>query len=272
MKTDKEGSYQTSNQVMGPNADLSPEERGMHKADMNMPAGNNSDGVDDKLAPKIPAQPCKHGHKAAAPAEEANSGLPVGNDNSGMSNGHAPMIPAQPCKRGCKAATVADDSAPPAKQTKEDEASVGKLPHQQQNEGPARKKAVAAPRDPLPDCPGQNAHPAGQQAKRRTPQEVVAKQNAQRKAIKDAIRAGERAKKLLAQMNVSEDRQDDGMDAENPQCISAANWKCAYDELEGNSNGESFDFNGVELVLNSSDEEPVPKGKGVSDCENDTMR
>jgi hypothetical protein len=71
-------------------------------------------------------------------------------------------------------------------------------------------------------------------------------------------------------MNVSEDHQDDGMDAENPQRISAANRKRAYDELEGNSDGESFDFNGVESVLNSSDEEPVPKGKGVS--ENDTAR
>ena len=239
---------------------------------MNMPAGNNGDGVDDKSAPKIPAQPRKRGRKAAAPAEEANSGLPVGNDNSGMSDGHAPMIPAQPRKRGCKAATVADDSAPPVKQTKEDEASVGKLPHQQRNEGPARKKAVAAPRDPLPDRPGWNAHPAGQPAKQRTPQEVAAKQNAQRKAIEDAIWAGERAKQLLAQMNVSEDRQDNGMDAENPQRISAADRKHAYDKLEGNSDGELFDFNGVELVSNSSDEEPVPKGKGVSDCENDTMR
>ena len=73
-------------------------------------------------------------------------------------------------------------------------------------------------------------------------------------------------------MNVSEDCQDDGMDAENPQRISAADQKHAYDELEGNSDGELFDFNGVELVLNSSDKEPVPKGKGVSDCENDTMR
>jgi hypothetical protein len=72
----------------------------MQKADMNMPAGSNSDGMDDKSAPTILAQPRKRGRKAAAPAEEANSGPPVGNDNSGMNDGRAPTIPAQPCKRG----------------------------------------------------------------------------------------------------------------------------------------------------------------------------
>ena len=268
-KIDKEGSYQTSNQVTGPNADLSPKRQGMQKADMDMPAGNNGNGMDDKSAPTILAQPCKHGCKAAAPAEEAKSGPPVSNNNNDMNNGHTPMIPAQPCKRGRKAA-AADDNTPPAKQTKEDEASVDQLPHQQGKAGPARKKAVAVLRDPLPDCPGRDVHPAQQPAKRHTPQEVAAEWSVQRKAIEDAIQAGERAKQLLAQMNVAEDCQDDGMDAENPQRISAANRKRTYDELEENSDGESFDFGGVESVLNSLDEEPVPKGKGVS--ENDSVR
>jgi hypothetical protein len=62
-------------------------------------------------------------------------------------------------------------------------------------------------------------------------------------------------------MNVSMDLLDNGMEAKNTQCISAANRKCAHNKIEGDSNGEPFDFQEVDTMLNPPDEER----KAVSD-------
>ncbi|KAF8235537.1 hypothetical protein L208DRAFT_1256719 [Tricholoma matsutake] len=81
---------------------------------------------------------------------------------------------------------------------------------------------VAAVRDPLPNRPGQNVHPATPKQTRRTAQEVAAEREAQKQAIEEKIREGERAKELLAQMNVNEGLEDKQMLTENPQQLSAA--------------------------------------------------
>ena len=228
-KPEDKGPDQASNQSTAPATDLHPKGQGAHEAAMNIPAVNDSNRMDNDSIPKIAAQPQKRGRKAAAMADEG-------------------------------------DSAPPAKRTKEDGASsIYQLPHQQGKKGPARKKAAAVPRDPLLDCQGRNTHPAQPPARRRTPQEVAASQEAQRRAIEEAIQAGERAKQLLAQMNVSEDHRDNSMEAENPQRISVANRKRAHDELEGASDAEVFDFQDVDAMLDSPDEEPIAKGKAVSE-------
>ena len=57
------------------------------------------------------------------------------------------------------------------------------------------------------------------------------------------------------------------MDRENPQRLSVATRKHAYDELEANSDGEAFDFSKVDAMLDldlSDAEEPV-QAKIVSD-------
>jgi hypothetical protein len=125
-----------------------------------------------------------------------------------------------------------------------------------------------ASRDPLPDRPGRNVHPAGKLPKRRTPQEVAAERDAKARAIEQKIRELEDAKRQLAEMNASEDMYDDEMDKGNPQRLSAATRKCAYDELEANSDdGEAFDFSEVDDMLGSSDAEEPLEEKIVSDFE-----
>lgn len=205
--------------------------------------------------------------------QKAASDILAGSNKNGVLDEDAPTLPAAqpaPRKRGRKATTAADevDSAPVAKRTKQGGGDDGQLPGRQGKKGPAAKKADTMPRDPLPDRQKRNTHPAGQRAKRRNPQEVAAEQEAKIRAIEEAIQAGERAKQLLAQMNVSEDVLDDGMDVDNPQRISAAtgNRKHASKKFEGDSDGEIFDFKEVDAMLNSSesDEEPVQKRKVVS--------
>ena len=105
--------------------------------------------------------------------------------------------------------------------------------------------------------------------KRRTPHEVAAEQDAKTRAIEQRIKELENAKRHLAEMNASEDNYDDEMDRENPQCLSVATRKRAYDKLEANSDGEAFNFSKVDAMLDSdlSDAEEPVQAKIVSDIE-----
>jgi hypothetical protein len=96
--------------------------------------------------------------------------------------------------------------------------------------------------------------------RRRTSAKVAAKQEAKRKAIEDKIRELEKAKQLLAELNVAKDLE---MDDGNPQRLSAAARKRTCDELDYDSNGgEAFDFADVDMMPDSHLEllkEPAPK-------------
>ncbi|KIJ89647.1 hypothetical protein K443DRAFT_126719, partial [Laccaria amethystina LaAM-08-1] len=147
------------------------------------------------------------------------------------------------------------ENAPPAKKTKDDKVSVT----EPAAKTTATKKADALPRAPLPDHQGRNVHPAGQTVRRHTAVEVAAEQEAKRKAIEDKIQELERAKQLLAEMNVAEDLE---MDDGNPQRLSAAAWKRTCDELDYDSDGgEAFNFDDVDVMPDSDLEEPAPKAK-----------
>lgn len=101
--------------------------------------------------------------------------------------------------------------------------------------------------------------------KRRTSQEVEAKRKAKRKALEARICELEDAKCLLAQMNAAKDVEDKEMDEENPQCLSAAVRKWGYTEVGSNSGDEEeFDFEGVNAMPDSSDNEEPAKGRAVS--------
>ena len=123
---------------------------------------------------------------------------------------------------------VVQDSAPikgpPQKCTCKDTIPAGE---------PAYKhaKADVAHQDPLPDCAGHNIHPAPKRQIRRSSQEVEAEHEAQRKAIEEKIQELEEVKCCLAEMNISENIQDDAMGQHNPQRLSIAIHKCWYVEL-----------------------------------------
>lgn len=102
--------------------------------------------------------------------------------------------------------------------------------------------------------------------RRHTSAEVAAEQEVKRKAIEDKIRELERAKQLLAELNVAEDLK---MDGDNPQHLSAAARKCTHNELDYDSDGgEAFNFADVDAMPNSDLElleEHAPKAKAVSE-------
>lgn len=66
---------------------------------------------------------------------------------------------------------------------------------------------VAAIRDPLPNRPGRNVHPATPKRTRRTAQEVAAEREAQKQAIEEKIREGERAKERESTTTVCSNTQ-----------------------------------------------------------------
>ena len=154
-----------------------------------------------------------------------------------------------------------ETNQPASKRTKADDTGIDHLPQPQRMVGGLRKAAEVAPRDPLPDRIGRNVHPAPKKATRRSSQEVAAEREVKRKAIENKIKELENAKHRLAEMNAFEDVEDDAMDEANPQRFSAAIRKRRHIELESSSNGEeSFDFEGIDEALGSSEsEEPVQK-------------
>ncbi|KAI0298193.1 hypothetical protein BC826DRAFT_907194 [Russula brevipes] len=149
------------------------------------------------------------------------------------------------------------------KRSKKDTNSV---PEKRKTSRSQKSHNIVTPRDPLPDRPGRNVHPAGQKTTRRTPQEVAAACEAQKQAIEEKIREGERAKALLAQMNANEDLQDELMLTENPQRLSIATRKRGRECPAENESGEEFSFAEVDQGSSSedtSDSEKPTKGKAV---------
>ena len=122
-----------------------------------------------------------------------------------------------------------------------------------------KQTAVVNPRDPLPDRPGRNIHPA-KVAKpttiRRTSQEVAAECEAKKRAMEEKIQEGEKAKEFLAWMNTNEDLDNDELLTENPQRLSAAIRKRGREypgDTDEGSGGEEFDFDEVENAVYSDE-------------------
>lgn len=71
-------------------------------------------------------------------------------------------------------------------------------------------------------------------------------------------------------MNVSEDIQDDEMDEENPQRLSAAVHKRTHAELDSEGDEEAFDFGEVDAMADSSESDikPEPVKPKVIDSSN----
>ena len=194
----------------------------------------------------------------------------VDQQSDSMGKEPAPVKVVAPHKHGRKAATLADDggSQPPSKWTKKGKAIMTYLEPRLRDM--LYKPDTPVSRDPLPDHPGCNVCPAEKQPKWCTTEEVAAEREAKQRAIEEKIRELEDVKQRLAEMNASEDIQDDEMNEENPQCLSAAVCKCAHVELEGNNDDkEVFDFGEVDPMADSSDiEEPVkPKVNEKSNVE-----
>ena len=175
-------------------------------------------------------------------------------------------------KRGRKTETAMNgtDDDPPPKRAK---GSVGDAsqPSAKVKALCRRKRTlVVDPRDPLPDRPGRNVHPAKPLATttRRTSQEVAAEREAKKRAMEEKIREGEKAKEFLALMNINEDLDDEELLTENPQRLSAAIRKRGRADLdETDSEGEYFDLDAIKGSVCSDDSGVAPakaKGKTVS--------
>lgn len=129
----------------------------------------------------------------------------------------------------------------------------------------SKSKAQNQPgRDPLPDRLKRNVHPAALPQKRRSTQEVAAECEEKRKALEAKIRELEEAKDTLAEMDALEDIQIDKMEDNNPQRLSFAVRKRAHTELEADSDGEKFDFAGIEAIEDSSGDDQPANNERVS--------
>jgi hypothetical protein len=181
--------------------------------------------------------------------DKPDTGSGVANPNPPKMQRHQKNMPPAPPKRPEE--DIGETPKPPDK---------AKTPRRQNRSG------VVIPRDPLPDRRGRNIHPAGPVITRRTPQEVAAQRSAERQAIEEKIREGERAKELLAQINVDEEFHDIQMLTDNPQRLSVALRKHGRDDQESNeSEDEGFHLGAVEGDSDVDDAtvEPI-KGKVMS--------
>ena len=174
-----------------------------------------------------------------------------------------------PRKRVRNDAKPADEgnNQPAAKRLKADNAGVPQVPCQQCKAGDTQKVATVPPRDPLPDCTGRNVHPGPKKVTRHSHQEVVAEREAKAKAIEDQIQKLEMAKHLLAEANMLEDLENDTMD-QNPQHLSTVMQKRKHVDVVGvvgdSDDGELFDFEEVDELMDTSEDEGPVKQKVVS--------
>ena len=111
----------------------------------------------------------------------------------------------------------------------------------------AQKPAVVAgTRDPLPNCLGQNVHPAKTPATHCTPQEAAA-QCAERQAMEERIHEGERVKEFMVQLNINEEHYDQEVLHDNPLHLSSVLCKHGGEYVnDSDSDGEEFDFHTIE--------------------------
>ena len=155
------------------------------------------------------------------------------------------------------------NNQPAAKCSKAGNAGIPKVPRRQRKAGDTQKVAIDPRRDPLPDRTGRNVHPCPKKATRRSHQEVEAEREAKAKAIEEQIQRLEEAKRLLAEINASEDIENDAMD-QNAQRLSTVNQKRKHADVTDSDDGEVFDFKDIdEMIDTSEDDEPV-KQKIVS--------
>ena len=113
----------------------------------------------------------------------------------------------------------------------------------------------------FPDRTGRNVHPCPKKATWRSHQEVEAEREAKAKAIEEKIQRLEEAKRLLAEINASEDIENVAMD-QNLQCLSTVNQKRKH--TDSDDDGEVFDFKDVDRMIDTSEDDEPVKQKIVS--------
>lgn len=174
---------------------------------------------------------------------------------------HAPIedLPRKRVRNEAEPASEVDNQ-PVAKRSKAANAGIPKVPRRQRKAVDTQRVADP-PRDPLPDRTGRNVHPCPKKATRRSHQEVEAEREAKAKAIEEKIQRLEEAKRLLAEINASEDIENDAMD-QNPQRLSTVNQKRKH--TDSDDDGEVFDFKDVDRMIDTSEDDEPVKQKIVS--------
>ncbi|KAH9998878.1 hypothetical protein BJV74DRAFT_883125 [Russula compacta] len=189
-----------------------------------------------------------------------------------LANGDDTSLPAitgtRKCGRKLTETIINEPDEDPA--SKQAKSSMGEA-SQSSKKGKAvcrQKQAVMfVPRDPLPDHPGRNVHPAKPTNTCWTSQKVAAEHEAKKQAMEEKIHEGERAKEFLALMNINEDLKNKELLTENPQCLSAVickHGRACLDDSDGE--GKVFDFDAVKdgVYLDDSTVGPAKtKGKTV---------
>lgn len=171
-----------------------------------------------------------------------------------LANGNDTSSPTKARKRGQE---LEENNNPAAKKVK----AKANTSQPSKKAKDVKRTAVVNRRDPLPDRPGRNVHPAKvtkPTTTRRTSQEVAAEHEAKKRAMEEKIREGEKAKEFLALMNINEDIDDDELLTENPQRLSAAIRKHGRDT---DDEGEVFDFDAVENAVYSDESASVEPAK-----------
>ena len=124
-----------------------------------------------------------------------------------------------------------------------------------------KKQGIVAPHEPLPLCKGRNTHPGQQKGvaavPRRKPSEIAAVRTQLARVEEEALKKKEAARQTLAEWDVAEEMEEEEMDAESTQCLSAAlrnGYQKRQPESGSNSEGEPFDFDAINI--DDSDAEP----------------
>jgi seryl-tRNA synthetase len=109
---------------------------------------------------------------------------------------------------------------------------------------------IATPTRTLPNRVGRNVHPAGLPKSRRRKEEVEAEREAKKKALEEKTRKEQVAKEHLAQMNLSEECEDDLPHQHPPRLSVMIRKRRHVDNMETDSD-ESFDLGEADDRLDS---------------------
>jgi hypothetical protein len=155
------------------------------------------------------------------PSKMTSAVQPANNDST--TNG--PLSPnAVPHKRSQKGTNddQLEDDNPQAKQARVDLALANVAVTKTKK--PCTKKATqdASAWEPLPEHAARNTKPANKSVPHCTSKEVAAACEAQQKALEEKICEGERAREMVARMNLAREHQDDQMVINNPVQLFAA--------------------------------------------------
>jgi len=149
------------------------------------------------------------------PPKTTSAVQPANNDSTTNGPPSPNAVPHKRSRKGTNDDQLEDDN-PQAKRARVDLALTDVAVTKTKK--PRAKKATqdASAQEPLPERAARNTKPANKSVPRRTSKEVAAACEAQQKALEEKIREGERAREMVARMNLARERQDDQMVIDNP--------------------------------------------------------